>query len=174
MGYAAAIKWAILAIIIGSVIYIIDDFGYNRAWNKHLKIEEARTEEVNKVIKAEHDLYTQETAKSSAYADFIQGDYNDKVNQIKSLQGDILGLHSDVSRLRQRAVCQRSKNRMPEGGNSSIHADTSTNDDAEFSNEFDEFLKSQAIRDKLNTIWIESAVKAINKLCNQSNVECQK
>lgn len=171
--YAALAKWALIIATFSAVVYAIEDWGYNRAWDKHLSFEKARTEKVNEVIKQEHDKSLQETAKSTAYAEFIESEYNEKVNQIKQLKSDILDLNSDVSRMRQRSLCRRSENRVPEGNNTGIHAETATDDISGFSREFQEFIKSADERDKFLKNWIEQAVKATNELCKQSNVECQ-
>lgn len=171
--YAALAKWALIIATFGAVVYAIEDWGYNRAWDKHLSFEKARTEKVNEVIKQEHDKTLLETAKSGAYAEFIESEYNDKVNQIKQLKGDILDLNSDVSRMRQRSLCGRSENRVPESGNTGIHAETASDDETGFSPKFQEFIKSADERDKFLKNWIEKTIKATNQLCKQSNVECQ-
>ena len=171
--YAALAKWALIIAIFSAVVYAIEDYGYNRAWDKHLSFEKARTEKVNEVIKQEHDKALQETSKSTAYAEFIESEYNEKVNQISELKDDIIDLNSNVSRMRQRSACGHSENRVPVGNNTGIHVEIATADEAGFSREFTEFLESQARRDELNLIWIEQAVKATNQLCKQSNVECQ-
>ena len=172
--YAALAKWGLIIGTLSAVFYFIEDFGYNRAWDKHKELEKVRVEEVNKVIQQEHDKATQETAKSSAYAEFIGTEYNDKVNQLKQVQSDNLDLNSAVSRVQQRSACGRSENRVSKGGHTVIHVDASTNDDTGFSDEFKQFLKSQSRRDEFNTIWIEEAVKATNQLCKQPNVVCNK
>jgi vacuolar-type H+-ATPase subunit I/STV1 len=168
--YAALAKWALIIAIFSAVVYAIEDYGYNRAWDKHLSFEKARTEKVNEVIKQEHDKALQETAKSTAFAEFIESEYNEKVNQISELKDDIIDLNSNVSRMRQRSACGHSENRVPVGNNTGIHVETANYE--QFSEEFKRFLESEAKRDQLNLIWIEEAVKATNQLCKQSNVEC--
>jgi hypothetical protein len=172
--YAALAKWSLIIGTMSAVFYFIEDFGYNRAWDKHKSLELIRLKEVSKIVNEEHDKATQETAKSSAYAEFIGTEYNDKVNQLKQAQSDNLDLNSAVSRVQQRTACGRGENRVSQGDHTGVHVDTSADDGSGFSDEFKQFLKSQARRDEFNAIWIEEAVKAANQLCKQSNVVCNK
>jgi hypothetical protein len=172
--YAALAKWALIIGTLSAIVYSVENFGYNRAWDKHLSIEKTRIEEVNKIKQIEHDKFIQESTKSGAYADFINGEYNAKVDQIKQLKSYILDLNSNVSRMRQRSACGHSENRVPTNNDTSVHAETTSDDDSGFSNEFKQFLESQAKRDEYAVNWINSTIEATKKLCDQPNVKCEK
>ena len=172
--YAALAKWVLIIGTLSAIVYSVENFGYNRAWDKHLSIEKTRLAEVNKIKQQEHDKFIQESTKSSAYADFINGEYNAKVDQIKQLKGDILDLNSTVSRMRQRSACGHNQDRMSTDNNTSIHVNNSSYDDAGFSEEFKQFLESQAKRDQYAINWIDNAIEVTKKLCNQPNVKCEK
>lgn len=172
--YAALAKWVLIIGTLSALIYTVENHGYNRAWDKHKELEQTRMKEVEKVIAIEHDKYIAETTKSGAYAEFINGEYNAKVDQIKQLKADIVDFKSDVSKLRQRSACGHRENRVSTDNNTRVSVETSADDATEFSEEFKQFLESQSRRDEYAINWIENAIEATEKLCNQPNVRCEK
>lgn len=172
--YAALAKWVLIIGTLSAIVYAVEDYGYNRAWDKHLAIEQVRMKEVEKIKQIEHDKFIQESTKSSVYASFIDENYNDKVNQIAQLKSDILDFKSTVSRMRQRSVCGHNQDGVPTNNNTGLHAETTADDGAGFSQEFKQFLESQARRDEYAVNWINSAIEATKKLCTQPNVKCEK
>ena len=170
--YAALAKWVLIIATVSAVVYAIDDNGYDRAWNKHKDLEKTRMEAVTKIIHDEHDKFIKETERSSAYADFIAENYNDKIDKIKQLSGDIIGLNSDVSRMRQRTLCGRGSDRVHKAQDTGVHVDNAGVDDG-FSDEFIRFLESEEKRQQLERAWSKATVDRLKQLCTEPNIECE-
>jgi len=163
-----ASKWLILAIAVMTSVWFIYHKG---ELNERQKWELATQEHAIQVQKALQDATTktmQETAKSNAYASFIESEYNAKVNQLHATSVKLDGLRTNK-------ICRgRGSSALPDNNHTSVHDETATDDEAGFSDEFRQFIESQIKRDQLNELWIESAVKAANQLCQQPNVICTK
>jgi hypothetical protein len=168
--YAALAKWALIIGTLSALVYAVEDFGYNRADSKWKAREQIRLSEVSKLINEANTKAAVESEKSSAYAGFIEEEYNERVKEINKLKSDVL----DFGRVRQSTICRHNKARLPENNNTKIHDDTAAIDDTGLTPEFRDFINSQVKRDEMIKAWIESSIKEINKLCGQPNVICEK
>jgi hypothetical protein len=106
----------------------------------------------------------EETLKNSAYAEFIRGPYNEKVDEINRLNGD---LHSALSMPTKRKICT---SRMPKTGNTEVAG----TDETELSKEFREFLESEALRAELEKEKYKLSYDFLMHLCQTGQAVCLK
>lgn len=160
-------KWIVLAVAIAALFAYVYWLGYSSADDQCKLREQAIQIETNRILREETNKTMQETAKSSAYASFIEREYNAKVDEIHNTH-DQLNFNS----VRERTACKGRSSAVPTNNPTVVHDEPADYHDAGFSTEFKQFLESQARRDKLNTAWIEAAVKEAKNLCQQPNVTC--
>jgi len=167
--YAALAKWALIIATLGAVVYFIDDNGYQRAVKRYEVKLSAQAKEANRVLEESKLEAATKTAESNAYANFIQDNYNAKVNEIKSTP-----VHLERNSLRESALCRGSgQDRVPKSRNSQTGAYGTTRYEAGFSEEFRAFIESQIRRDELLVADIEAKIKVAEQLCKQPNVICE-
>ena len=173
--YAALAKWIIIVGLIGSIVYAIDDHGYQRASKRYETQLQEQQKKAEKMLNDAKQEVAVKTAESNASATFISEEYNAKVDEIKQLKDDNSSLISDASKLRQKSLCRRSgTSAVSDSQNTKVHDSVTRDDETGFSDEFKQFLESQERRDKLNEAWAESTVKRIQALCKEPGIECEK
>jgi len=172
--YAALIKWVLILGSLSAVIYFIDYNGYTRAEDKYEKALSSQKDVAEKLLNTKTQEAAVETAKSRAYASFIQDEYNEKVDQVHKLTATTVDLNNSVSRLHQRSLCGGgSPSSLPKDSAIEIYKNAPQGDESGFSREFQDFINSRIKRDQLIGIWVEETVKEINQLCKNPNVICE-
>jgi Tfp pilus assembly protein PilE len=167
--YAALAKWVLIIAVFSSIVYAIDNNGYQRASKRYETQLLAQAKEAEKVLNESKLEAATKTAESNAYATFIQDNYNAKVNEIKSAP-----VHLERNSVRENALCRGSgTDRVPQDRNSKTGAYGTTRYEAGFSPEFRAFIESQIRRDQLNVADIEAKIKVAEQLCKQPNVICE-
>jgi hypothetical protein len=166
--YAALAKWGLIIGAFATVVYFIDDNGYQRASKKYEYALTKQKEKTMTILEEEKTKAAVESAKSNAYATFISEEYNAKVDEIRSAS-----VNFKSNSVREKSLCRRSsQSAVPNNNDPVIHAETAAAIEAGFSGEFLSFIESQIRRDKLQKEWIESSLKVTNELCKQTNVIC--
>jgi len=160
--YYQAVKYGVIfaAVVLWNIS--VYRFGYNErdqlATIVDLK-QQIETAALNKQV-------SEEQAKNSAYALFIESEYNDKVNEINKLSGDF---HSALSVPTKRKICA---DRLPKAGNTTSFIEV--DDYTELSTEFKEFLISESYRAEIAKQQAESRYDFLLNLCNTGQAVCQK
>lgn len=103
-------------------------------------------------------------AEASAYALFIESEYNDKVNEIHRLSGD---LRNALSLPTKRKICQSG---LPKAGNTTGFIES--DDYTELSAEFKEFLISESLRAEIARQQAEARHDFLTHLCNTGQAVC--
>lgn len=127
-----------------------------------------QTVQVQKALQDATTKTMQETAKSNAYATFINEEYNAKVNEIHNARDQLV-----FNSVRERAACTHRASAVSVRRHPVLPIEAADDSEVGFSEEFKQFLESERRRDQINVAWIEAAVKGINELCHQPYVICQ-
>jgi len=115
---------------------------------------------INELNKKIHE----ENMKNEAYAEFVQGPYNEKVDEINKLSGN---LHRTLSLPAKHKICT---SRVPKASDPK-NAGT---DESELSKEFREFLESEALRAELEKEKYKLSYDFLMHLCQTGQAVCQK
>lgn len=107
---------------------------------------------------------SEEQAKNSAYALFIESHVNDQINEINRLNGD---LHTALSMPTKRKICQSG---VPKTGDPENIIDTT--DGTRFSREFEDFLESEKQRIKVELAISRGRYDYLMHLCNTGQAVC--
>ncbi len=119
-----------------------------------------KVDELNKIS-------SEKTEQNRAYATFIQGEYNAKVDDINKLNADLL----DAQRLRKKNIL--CTNRVPPSGNTGSVTESPAVE-AQLSEEFERKLISESLRADKLALYADSAHQFISNLCKTGIAKCQK
>lgn len=162
MPYIAALKYGVIFAAVIAWNVSVYQLGY-RERDQLATIadqkQQIETAALNKQV-------SEEQAKNSAYALFIESHINDQINEIHKLNGD---LHTALSMPTKRKICA---DRLPKTGNTTGFIDT--DDYTELSTEFKEFLISESYRAEIARQQGESRLDFLLNLCNTGQAVCQK
>lgn len=162
MPYIALIKYGGIVVLIIAWNLSVYHYGGNHVRDQWQAQDAKRILEIEQLNKK----VVEKTEQNTAYAEFIQGDWNAKSIEISKLHSDLL----DAQRMRKtNRVCTNRVPQVVDTGSPTIN----TANEAELSAEFEKKLISESLRADQVSAYAESANKFILNLCQTGQVTCQ-